>query len=478
MHGDTAATDRQLAEARAAFDRSDVAGAETLARTVLTGAPAREDAAMLLARVLQSQGRLRAAAEVLLDVCAANAFEPALSLRAATFARQCDRHTVAARICAGAIARGTVSPEFLVLAGNVAREAGDFETARARYLVALDAGVDLEQQHVLGALANTRRYDNPADPDIARFARHFADPQHSPRSRASAGFALAKAQGDLAKYAAASATVRQANGLVHATWPWSAGAWRSFVAARRSESVGASGATASHDFVPVFIVGTPRTGTTLTATLLARVSGARDRGELRALRFIADQLIRGGHLGNRSALAEAAELYRKLAVQDDAPVTWYVDQDPLNFRYLHVAAAMFPQARIIHLRRDRRDTTLSLWSQDFAHPDLAFAYDFDDIAAFMAGHDVLMAHWKEALPVPIHELDYEALVGDPEDTLATLCGFIGARFHAAGVARDDAAPVQSASVWQARQPVYKTSVGRWRRYAAHVPELARFAQYR
>ncbi|MGH8152891.1 MAG: hypothetical protein ACREPF_09190, partial [Rhodanobacteraceae bacterium] len=155
MHGDTAATDRQLAEARAAFDRSDVAGAETLARTVLTGAPAREDAAMLLARVLQSQGRLRAAAEVLLDVCAANAFEPALSLRAATFARQCDRHTVAARICAGAIARGTVSPEFLVLAGNVAREAGDFETARARYLVALDAGVDLEQQHVLGALANT-----------------------------------------------------------------------------------------------------------------------------------------------------------------------------------------------------------------------------------------------------------------------------------------------------------------------------------
>ncbi|MGH8117096.1 MAG: tetratricopeptide repeat-containing sulfotransferase family protein [Rhodanobacteraceae bacterium] len=478
MHGDVAATDRQLAEAAALFERNEVERAETFARAAVAGAPAREDAAMLLARVLQSQGRLRAAAESLLDVCAANGFEPAMSLRAATFARQCDRHAVAARICAGALARSPLPPELLVLAGNVAREAGDFGAARVRYLAALDAGVDLERQHVLGALANTRRYDDPADPDIARFARHFADAQHSPRSRASAGFALAKAQGDLAEYAAASATLRQANGFVHATWPWSACAWRSFVAARRGESVGASGATARHDFVPVFVVGVPRTGTTLTATLLARASGARDRGELRTLRFIAEHLVAGGHLGNRSALAEAAELYRKLAVQDDPPARWYLDQDPMNFRYLHVAAAMFPQARIIHLRRDRRDTALSLWSQDFAHPDLAFAYDVDDIAAFLTGHDALMAHWKQAVPVPIHELDYEALVRDPDGTLAELCRFIDAPFHAAGAPRDDAAPVQSASVWQARQPVYTTSVGRWRHYAPYVPELAQFAQYR
>jgi hypothetical protein len=231
------------------------------------------------------------------------------------------------------------------------------------------------------------------------------------------------------------------------------------------------------DFIPVFIVGLPRSGTTLTATRLARASGARDRGEFRALRFVADQLISGGHLGNAAAITEAAGLYRALAVQDDAPARWYIDQDPLNFRYLHIAAAMFPQARVIHLRRDRRDAALSLWSQDFAHRDMAFAYDFGDIASYMEGHDALMQHWRQSLRVPIHELDYEDLVADTEAALASLCKFIGASAAESGHS-DESVPVQSASVWQARQPVYKTSVGRWRHYAPYVPELAQFGKPR
>jgi len=225
----------------------------------------------------------------------------------------------------------------------------------------------------------------------------------------------------------------------------------------------------------VFVVGVPRSGTTLTASLLARATGARDRGGFRALRFIADQLISGGHLGNPSVLAEAANLYRMLAAQDDARATWYIDQDPLNSRYLDIAAAMFPQARMIHLRCDPRDTALSLWSQDFAHPGLAFAYDFDRIADFMDGHDALMRHWRHNLRLPIFELDYETLVGEPRPTLEALRDFIGAPPRDSQADDAGGAPVQSASVWQARQPIYSTSVGRWRNYAPFVPELARFA---
>lgn len=468
-----AAASRRLAEARTLFESNETGRAEALSRAVVADAPAREDAAMLLARILQSQGRLGAAAQAMLEVCAANRFDPDVCLRAATFARQCDRHAAAAEICAGAIARGPVPAALLFLAGNVAREAGDFAKARAHYLAALDAGIDLDRNHVLGALANTQRYADPADPEIARFASHLADQRYSPRSRASAGFALAKARDDLGDCAAAAAALRQANALARSACAWSAAAWRDFVAARRREAVASAGTAGDPDpgFVPVFIVGLPRTGTTLTATLLARATGARDRGELRTLRFIAEQLVAGNHLGERSALVEAAGLYRRLAVQDDPPVRWYLDQDPLNFRWLHVAAATFPQARVIHLRRDQRDTALSLWSQDFAHPDLGFAYGFDDIAAFMAGHDALMAHWKQVLPIPVHELDYEALVEDPDAVLDDLARFIGASVTGAKPSADGA-PVQSASVWQARQPVYRTSVGRWRRYAPYVPELA------
>lgn len=463
-----------LAEARALYERNEVERAEAVARAVVADAPAREDAAMLLARILQSQGRLAAAAQAMLDLCAANRYEPGLCLRAARFARQCDRHAVAAAICAGARAQGPASADLSFLAGNIARETGDFAEARASYLAALDAGIDLERHHVLGALAHTRRYDDPADPEIARFARHLADPRYSPRSRASAGFALAKAHDDLRDYAAAAKVLRQANALAHAACPWSAAAWREFVAARRREPVAPAVDAGDPGFVPVFIVGVPRSGTTLTATLLARATGARDRGELRTLRFIAHQLAAGRHLGQRYALVEAADLYRKLAAQDDPPVRWYLDQDPLNFRYLHVAAAMFPQARVVHLRRDRRDTALSLWFQDFAHPDLGFAYAFEDIAAFVAGHDALMAHWQRALQIPVHELDYEALVDDPDAALEDLRDFLGATAPPTQPA--GSTPVQSASVWQARQPVYRTSVARWRHYAPYVPELGRLAE--
>ncbi|TAN02358.1 MAG: sulfotransferase [Rhodanobacteraceae bacterium] len=418
---------------------------------------------------------MSAASETLLAMCEANGFDADMSLRSARFAQQCDRHAIAARMCERALARGPVSPELLMLAGNVAREAGNFETARARYLAALEAGINLDTHHVLGALANCRRYDDPVDHEIVLFARHLADTRHSPRSRASAGFALAKAQNDLADYASAAKTLRMANAMVHAASAWDAAAWQRFVVARQGDPVAATGTSSRRDFVPVFVVGLPRTGTTLTATLLARTTGARDRGELRALRFIADQLIAGGYPGSPSALLQAADLYRRLAVQDDAPATFYLDQDPLNFRYLHVAAAMFPQARIIHLRRDHRDTALSLWSQDFAHPDLAFAYDFDDMTGYMRGHAALIRHWNQALRIPIHELDYEALVSDPDAILAGLRDFIGTPGLEPG-SNGESAPVQSASVWQARQPVYSTSVGRWKHYARYVPELVRFGE--
>lgn len=467
-------SDARLAEARKLFHGNEPAQAESLLCTLRTYEPAREEVSMLLAEVQRSRGNFSASAETLFSLCRASGFDAGMSLRCVEFVRQCDRHAIAERICEGALASSAVSPAFVMLAGNVAREMGNFEIARARYLMALDAGIDLDRHHVLGALANSRRYVDAGDAEIAWFERHFADGRFNPRSRASAGFALAKAQDDLADYAAAAKTLREANAMVRAAAPWDGAAWQRFVSARAREQVACADGAFSGDFVPVFIVGLPRTGTTLTATLLARATGVRDRGEMRTLRFIADQLITGGHLASSAAIAEAANLYRALAIQDDAPATWYLDQDPLNFRYLHIVAAMFPQARVIHLRRDRADTALSLWSQDFAHSDLGFAYDFDDMQSCMGGHDALLRRWKQSPQLQIFELDYETLVTGTDDTLARLYDFIGAR-TAVAAPENDAAPVLSASIWQARQPVYQTSVGRWRSYAPYVSELARFA---
>lgn len=455
------------------WHRGDIAQAEAILRELVARRPAREDFSTLLAEVLRNQGRVDAASRVILECCKAGGFDPDASLRGAKFIQQCHRHGLADELCRAATARGPVSSEMWFVAGNIARELGDFERARTNYLTALDAGVDLDSSMVLGALARTQRYRDPTHPDFAKFAAHFDNSGFSARARAATGFGLAKACDDIGELRTAAEVLRKANALVRTVQQWDSSVWYRFMEARTHARVTRLRSAVAPDFVPIFILGLPRTGTTLTATRLASHIGARDRGELRVLRFVAEELIRGGHLDNVGAIGEAARLYCAHARQDDAPARYYIDQDPLNFRYLDLIEAMFPQAQIIHCRRDRRDTALSLWSQDFAHPDCAFAYDFDSIADYMRGHDELMAHWRRTSSLPIQAVDYESLVAEPQRVLCELADRIGAPERAALDAQ--VTPINSSSVWQARQPIYKTSVGRWRAYLPFVPELAKFA---
>lgn len=455
------------------WHRGDVAQAEAILHELVARRPASEDFSTLLAEVLRNQGRLDSASRVIFECCKAGGFDPDVSLRGAKFIQQCHRHGLADELCRATIARGAVSSEMWFVAGNIARELGDFDRARTDYLAALEAGVDLNSSMVFGALARTQRYRDPAHPDFAKFLAHFDNSGFSVRARAATGFGLAKAYDDIGEWRTAAGVLRKANALVRTVQSWDSSGWHQFVEARARARVARLRSTIAPDFVPVFILGLPRTGTTLTATRLASHIGARDRGELRVLRFVAEELIRGGHLDNVGAIGEAARLYCAHARQDDAPARYYMDQDPLNFRYLDLIEAMFPQAQIIHCRRDRGDTALSLWSQDFAHPDCAFAYDFDSIADYMAGHDELMAHWRRTLSLPIHTVDYELLVTEPQLVLRELAGSIGAPERTAPEAQ--VTPINSSSVWQARQPIYTSSVGRWRAYLPFVPELAKFA---
>ena len=110
----------------------------------------------------------------------------------------------------------------------------------------------------------------------------------------------------------------------------------------------------------------------------------------------------------------------------------------------------------------------------FAHQDLDYAYDLGNIAAFGHGHDRLMQHWRRSLDLPLFELEYERLVGQTEETLRQLAGFLGLQPYPLlqTQPRPDSV-ISTASVWQARQPVHRGGVGRWRRFAPHLPELAR-----
>lgn len=118
---------------------------------------------------------------------------------------------------------------------------------------------------------------------------------------------------------------------------------------------------------------------------------------------------------------------------------------------------------------------LTIWSQSFAHPQYVFASDLDDIGDLIRGHDRLMQHWQQDLRVLTYDLDYEAMVANPESTLEALHTFVSLPAATAPVtARSSTTAITTTSVWQARQSIYSTSVGRWGNYLSFVPEPAQF----
>lgn len=475
---DCATNVRHFERARLLWQNDEIDAADRLLSQILAAQPGYLDAALLHARLLQGQGRLDAASGAIDNLCRNANLDAANFLRCIQFVRQCQRQPLAARLCELAFARAVVTADLHALCGMIHRELGQFDAARHQFQQALDAGVDLNAWFVLGALASIQRYEDAAHPDFERLHAHFHDVNFSERARAASAFGLAKACDDIGDYARAASTLRSANVCARAAQPWRRIDWDRWVDQRvqPGRAIAPSSADGDGRFAPVFVVGLPRSGTTLTALQFAGHADVRVRGELPHIPYIASRLDASGRSKDPAALHEAARLYAAHMRQDDAPARWHLDGNQMNFRHLDLIARLFPQARVIHCVRERRDAALSQWSQFFAHDDCAFANRWEDIAAFCAGHDRLMRHWAEQLDLPIHTVVYEDLIADPARARTGLEQFLG--LSAQPVHDRNGRPghaVTSSSVWQARQPIHGASVGRWKNYRPYVPELVAIA---
>jgi tetratricopeptide (TPR) repeat protein len=354
------------------------------------------------------------------------------------------------------------------LAGEIALALGHFDDAASALRTALDLD---PRQGVWLRLAHCRKFTE-RDADVRRFELAWANADLDMSARLAAGFALGKALDDLDEYARATVVLRDANAQAARVYPWNRSQWRGLVDAQLAAPP-LPRLPAETGFTPVFVVGLPRTGTTLIACALARHADVRDRGELDFVSAFHALLREQAHLHNPQSLAAVTGMIAAQLRRDDAPARFYIDKNPLNFRYLDFIAACFPQAKIVHCRRAAPAAALSLWMQHFAHVDLGFAYDFADIASVQRDCDTLMSHWRERLPLPVHVVDYERFVADPEDAHAQLARFLG--LDPTSPPASGTGAVTTASVWQVRQPVYRHAVERWRHYAPFLPELARFA---
>jgi tetratricopeptide (TPR) repeat protein len=230
---------------------------------------------------------------------------------------------------------------------------------------------------------------------------------------------------------------------------------------------------------PVFIVGLPRSGTTLTEQILAAHPLLHGAGELPDLARLAVRSVESkaepwqaaARLNAPQSRALADEYVR--ALRDGAPKgrLRISDKSPLNFFHLAFAALLFPGARVIHCRRDTRDTALSIWMENF-NPDQRYATDFDDLAFYTAQYQRLMAHWRAVLPLPLLEVRYEDTVADVEAQARRLMTFLDVPWDARCLDfHKSERAVQTPSRWQVRQPIYTRAVARWRSYAEYLPDL-------
>jgi len=154
------------------------------------------------------------------------------------------------------------------------------------------------------------------------------------------------------------------------------------------------------------------------------------------------------------------------------------DKMPENFFHLGLIAAILPRARVVHCRRDAMDTCFSNYIQLFGDGHY-YSYSLEDIAVYYREYERMMRHWREVLPLPVHELSYEALIEDPQAQTRAMLDYLGLPWDDACLSfHRTRRAVRTASHWQVRQPIYRTSRQRWRRYARHLQELARLIGYR
>ncbi len=232
---------------------------------------------------------------------------------------------------------------------------------------------------------------------------------------------------------------------------------------------------------PVFIVGMPRSGTTLTEQILASHSRVAAGGELSMLLKVSYQIRdlsrsgepypRGLRTMGRLGLRQLARRYLTHLETVSREADRVTDKLPFNFMHLGAIALMFPRARIVHCRRHPLDNCLSCYFTSFAE-QIRFANRLDTLGRYYLDYDRLMRHWSKVLPVKIFDLHYEDLVRDTDSQVRALLDFCGLEWEdACRSFYETPRGVRTPSRWQVRQPIYTASVQRWRNYERHLGPL-------
>jgi len=298
------------------------------------------------------------------------------------------------------------------------------------------------------------------------------------------GHAIAKTLEDLGEHEESLTWLRKAKTAKYKKYGYNRVAGqKTFEAAKGTVNITSSGFRSATK--PIFIVGLPRTGTTMVDRILSSHSKVRSAGELN---FFADIIKRDTNTASNLVLdadtlrasstiglENVGQTYLKRVQNRLGDLTYVIDKMPFNFFYAALITQALPDARIVALRRGAMDSCLSNYRQLLSVQQSFYNYTFDlgDIAFFYRQFDELITHWREHLSSEqFMEIRYEDIVFDQEHQTHELLNFCGLDFEEACLRfHENTAPVSTASSVQVRQPLYTSSIGRWKKYGNKLDDL-------
>lgn len=385
-----------------------------------------------------------------------------------------DDPTAAADLFERARAAGCVDPRLHYELATAQFFLGDFDAAQANLESALALAPQMGQALYL---RSTLHRQTQASNHVADLQARLASGISEPMARAECQFALAKELEDLGRYEESFANLTQAAALKRQSLDYDA--------VTELASIDAIGATYGSQALSaiadghdqpgaIFIVGMPRTGTTLVERMLGRHHAVRSAGEL--LDF--SQLLAAA-ARNQQALhpdqsmveaslhidfADLGRHYIAGAREAAGGSAWFIDKMPVNFIYCGLILKALPKARIIHVTRNPMDTCYAVYKTSF-HRAYHFSYDLDELADYYLAYHRLMRHWHAVLPGAILDVRYEDLVADFEGQARRIVAWCGLDWQPAVLAPDsNALPSTTASAAQVREPVHARSVQNWRNH--------------
>lgn len=365
---------------------------------------------------------------------------------------------------------------------NVFKELGEFDKAEANYNKAI--AIDPDYAEPYRHKAHMKKYTDYGE-DIQELETAYAKPGISNTSKMHLAFALGKVFEDIGQYEKAFDFYSEGNALNRQSFNFSSDDHGNFFKAIKDTFDGPlfdrRDITGCKDETPVFILGMPRSGTTLVEQILASHPEVYGAGELETLGLMISSY--GAKKGepnypdcvehfSAADFKQFGEEYVETLKKISPKSRFIINKLPDNYLYLGLIKLALPNAKIIHCTRSPEDTCLSIFRMFFPAAGHYYAYDQVELGRHYNFYHDLMAHWEAATPNFIHEACYEKMVGETEAQTRLLLDFCDLEWDDACLEfHKSKRPVKTASSEQVRKPVYKTSIQGWKKYEKQLAPM-------